>query len=810
MNKIRFSVTIFVCVLVALSIDVHAQQVSMSRAQSIAAKFMQEKNMGEVDESKTLQAPRSANDASQDAAAYYVFNAKNDKGFVIVSGDDRTEQILGYCDHGSFDYENVPENLKGLLDQYAAQINQSDHGAAPSTRGDGNIIHPLIKTRWGQDLPFNMKCPKLNDEYCLSGSTATAMAQLMYYYRWPSSLASVPGYTTATNRISCPYFRCGEIDWDSMLLFYQYPFGNENDPADVAVANLIRACAQAARADFDTIFTPASDHLETLIYWLHFSKKARKVWRCDYTPSQWENFILTELQAGRPVLYTAEAHDGNWSQTFICDGYDGKGYYHFNWGNRGMFDGYYKLSALDPYINNMPMDYSLHFSHRMIIGLEPDKVSTDEKNSVAEVTACGYGSDTYIRNSNGRFSISVGAKMLNHNPDMSRTFDFGWEVLKADGHTFVASYFDLVSDTTLMPNKDITFFRNLNFGYGYPDGTYILRPICRETGNSKYFVCHKSGLNYIRAVIKGDTLKLSVIDHKRSDTGVNAQIMYYSTVKQRGALLKVFVKVDNIDRMDEDIPLYLWCTPPQGGGALELMGGTTVHVPRGSSEMAIISFYPQRAGSTEIVISPRNDEVNVNMPFHYYCKTAIQTEHYGSFNFTATNRALDADVNNVIYGNTFKLESVIASGGGEDYHNYMYAKLYPMWRLSDGSYSRGRLLRESRQEVYLPAHGTQTIYFDFEDLPPNVYFAELYYITYYSAYESGPTLKFIESSPRFRIGDPCDVNCDGSINAADVTALYNYILKNNTQYYITSDVNFDDAVNAADVTAVYKIILGQQ
>jgi hypothetical protein len=180
MNKIRFSVTIFVCVLVALSIDVHAQQVSMSRAQSIAAKFMQEKNMGEVDESKTLQAPRSANDASQDAAAYYVFNAKNDKGFVIVSGDDRTEQILGYCDHGSFDYENVPENLKGLLDQYAAQINQSDHGAAPSTKaGGGNIIYPLIETKWGQDEPFNIKCPKLNDEYCLPGSTAVALAQMI-------------------------------------------------------------------------------------------------------------------------------------------------------------------------------------------------------------------------------------------------------------------------------------------------------------------------------------------------------------------------------------------------------------------------------------------------------------------------------------------------------------------------------------------------------------------------------------------------------------------------------------------------------
>ncbi len=55
-----------------------------------------------------------------------------------------------------------------------------------------------------------------------------------------------------------------------------------------------------------------------------------------------------------------------------------------------------------------------------------------------------------------------------------------------------------------------------------------------------------------------------------------------------------------------------------------------------------------------------------------------------------------------------------------------------------------------------------------------------------------------------------DVNCDGSVNAADVTALYSFILNHNTTYEATSDVNSDHSINAADVTAVYKIILGQQ
>ena len=54
-----------------------------------------------------------------------------------------------------------------------------------------------------------------------------------------------------------------------------------------------------------------------------------------------------------------------------------------------------------------------------------------------------------------------------------------------------------------------------------------------------------------------------------------------------------------------------------------------------------------------------------------------------------------------------------------------------------------------------------------------------------------------------------DVNNDGAVNAADITALYNYILNGDTTFLATSDVNNDGAVNAGDVTAVYNIILGQ-
>lgn len=53
-----------------------------------------------------------------------------------------------------------------------------------------------------------------------------------------------------------------------------------------------------------------------------------------------------------------------------------------------------------------------------------------------------------------------------------------------------------------------------------------------------------------------------------------------------------------------------------------------------------------------------------------------------------------------------------------------------------------------------------------------------------------------------------DVNGDGVVNSADVTALYKFILNSDDSMLVTGDVNNDNVVNSADVTAVYTIILG--
>ena len=103
-------------------------------------------------------------------APFYIINIGDQQGFVIVSGDDRTNPILGYSDEGAFDANRMPANMRYWLDCYAQQLNvlaeMDDMQAARVLRaprrdrvGTHNSIAPLITTKWDQATPYWNELP---------------------------------------------------------------------------------------------------------------------------------------------------------------------------------------------------------------------------------------------------------------------------------------------------------------------------------------------------------------------------------------------------------------------------------------------------------------------------------------------------------------------------------------------------------------------------------------------------------------------------------------------------------------------------
>ena len=108
-----------------------ANPITEHRAREIASRFMLTHSAAPRLSSTR---PTIAVTPTTQQAAYYIFNAGTDDGFVIVAGDDRLPPVLGYSDSGSFDDGDVPPALQEWLEGYAAQVEAIAAGARPEER----------------------------------------------------------------------------------------------------------------------------------------------------------------------------------------------------------------------------------------------------------------------------------------------------------------------------------------------------------------------------------------------------------------------------------------------------------------------------------------------------------------------------------------------------------------------------------------------------------------------------------------------------------------------------------------------------
>ncbi len=205
--------------LLFVAVQAFAGPVSKEEAMLKAKAFMAGKGMKVVSVDLARKAPSKSPTASASTAnaAYYVFNAEQD-GFVIISGDDRTVPVLGYSDSGSFNEENMPDNLKAWLEDYADQIAALDAGAQPARVSlEEDAIGPLLKTTWNQMTPYNNECPEYSTgNKCATGCTATATAQVVRYHynsETPTTATAIPGYTTGSYGIAVLAIEATTFDW---------------------------------------------------------------------------------------------------------------------------------------------------------------------------------------------------------------------------------------------------------------------------------------------------------------------------------------------------------------------------------------------------------------------------------------------------------------------------------------------------------------------------------------------------------------------------------------------------------------------
>lgn len=283
----------------------------------------------------------------------YVFNS-SEKGFFIVGGDSNMPALLGYSDTKAFDYDIAPSALKWWLSQYAKEAsfadmignvnNSSCESITRSESSDHQAIPHLLTTQWGQEYPFNLDCPQIGNSKTVTGCVATAMAQIIKYHNYPASGNDINTYEWNNTSLSFDYADCN-FRYDLMSDNYNQ---SQTAEANDAVAKLMLACGVGVNMNYGIRESAAADTYiaYTLRHYFNYDNGVRFLKRDFFTADQWEDLIYSELQQKRPVIYGGQAPKG--SHQFICDGYDGNGYFHINWGWNGYGDGHFLLSALNP------------------------------------------------------------------------------------------------------------------------------------------------------------------------------------------------------------------------------------------------------------------------------------------------------------------------------------------------------------------------------------------------------------------------------------------------------------------------------
>ena len=318
--------------------------------------------------------------------AVYAFTNEGG-GFALVAADDAVTSVLGYSDTGTFDPDNIPDGLQYLLDEYAKEIASAGPRKAneemPYVPQDAAPIGPLVKTKWGQLKCYNRYCPFAltnadGNGCCATGCMTTAIAQIMKYYEWPVK-GKGSAYQDARqmnySEPTVPYvqdYYSHTYRWDLMHnTTSEYPKNSNGvyslaSPDVQAVSQLMIDVAVALRTEFwqvsgavDVAIKPA------LTSYFDYDPSFELVKKADYS---WEDFnaiIIEELQAGRPVYMEGGGMSGH---AFICDGYDGEGRFHINWGWEGTSDGDYVLSSLWPSQVGTGGDASIGYSKDLTIG----------------------------------------------------------------------------------------------------------------------------------------------------------------------------------------------------------------------------------------------------------------------------------------------------------------------------------------------------------------------------------------------------------------------------------------------------------
>lgn len=391
---------LYTIVLLTVPFGVLCQNISKEQALKVARNFYFERanltkpiNYNEISISKVRPIGNTN-------TVYYVCDVIPD-GFIVVSANKKVVPVLAYSFESKYAEDNdLPAGFNTWMKHFENQIDYAvSNNILPSEAittewnrllsddfsADSDIrllqsVAPLLVSRWNQDSPYNNWCPPDPagpGGKCYAGCVATAMGQLLNYYRFPQQGQGSYSYIHPDYGTISADFGSTNYLWDGMLSSANKP----NDP----IGELLFHQGVSVDMDYGPDGSGMWNHKAAYSLKTHFryGPETQYYFR-DSVSIDWDSLLITNLNQRKPLYYAGWADVQSTSgHAFVCDGYQPGNYYHFNWGWGGSQDGYFYTDNLTPGGNNF------NFAQE-VIPMFPDTLQNIYPLNCQELTTLTY------------------------------------------------------------------------------------------------------------------------------------------------------------------------------------------------------------------------------------------------------------------------------------------------------------------------------------------------------------------------------------------------------------------------------------
>lgn len=790
---------LLIAALLFAATSVVAGNVDLSTAQTKAANFLLNKaSHGRLMTSTpTVKWTHEVKNSSNAAmAAYYIVNT--DKGYAIVAGDDRARDILAYGEGTLTDLNDLPEAMQLYLDKFQKQMEylQAHPGLKVQKaiyRG-GVSVEPLLRTAWAQGKPYNMYCPRSGRDYCKVGCSALSLAQVMRYWEYPAGSPALPGYTGEEFGITVPALPEYTFDWDNMWDTYEnytsesaidrIPEVNKN-----AISYFLRYVGQAETMDYGVNMSGAEypeimQAIRTFGYdeGVHIEMK----WDYDdgtvnYTEEEWGELIQSELIAGRPLVYCAFDTSGEGENmtllghAFNVDGYDAENdMYHVNFGMSSALNAYYALDAFQ-------IDYVTvyDFFPLLFAGLQPPGLSTDPRilvdnqnvnmecytgeTTTDTITVKGQylteGITVVLNDENGVFSIDVNSIALDQVGNAQIVVTYAPQAVGTHNATITLS-------SEGADDKVITLK-----GTATNAPLVVYDPVMLPA-NEDYITLTSFRADWTDQTVPENVASYTLEVAEKPTSGLIAQADW-SEVPTSGSPANYMP-----EGWTYNGGVYL------EGGRISISSGYSLFTP-----VLDLTGYDK----VTVVVRGKNCYTWTNSAISV--KTSIDSKY-------------------VEFANDYADYTVVLNCGDNErieiYSETYYPEIQSI-KVYTGEMTAPQLraIAEDGGETYRLITGITDKFYTVNDLAEGGTFLYKVKALYTDGTESAWSNKEMvtlagSAAHQYKTGD---VNHDGNVNIADVTALIDHLLGSGNVCTTCANVNGDESINIADVTALIDILL---